>query len=300
MKNKPKKLTNRELIEDFLKEFEFLGYSIENKRYMDGYFIFDYGTDSVCWFNIKGLPGWRFALWNAEGINKKYLATEYGVETAELIFFTQYEKDIDKFKPSRSGFKTAVYRQRYSSSNPGSDKIMQIDEWSSMYYIIDLLDFIKKHPYMAREYSFLETTDITSYRSPLKCVMSIIDRDFYDFRHNIYKKIYMNWCCTLAKIKLRKTKHVSAFLYDRGLGWHPRREITILEDNKPKTKKEEAELDKLYKWTNKYDNSIISFDWIDNAIYYDRRYYYELQETVVQFNTGFDEERGRILWIVKE
>ena len=72
--------------------FKELPYSIEDIEYLDGYFLFGFGTNSVIHFHIKECPGWKFGIW-------------WGTDnTGE--FFTQYEECIDKFKPSASMIST--------------------------------------------------------------------------------------------------------------------------------------------------------------------------------------------------
>ena len=43
--------------------FKELPYSIEDIEYLDGYFIFGFGTNSVVHFHIKECPGWKFGIW---------------------------------------------------------------------------------------------------------------------------------------------------------------------------------------------------------------------------------------------
>ena len=66
-------------------------------EYLDGYFVFSFGTNTVIHFHIEECPGWIFAIW--------WDIPDSGEELANTIkgkFFTQYEETVDKFKPSRS------------------------------------------------------------------------------------------------------------------------------------------------------------------------------------------------------
>ena len=69
----------------------------EDIKFLDGYFIFGRGSNSVIHFRVKECPGWLFAIWwktgAKDGDKKDVIAGD---------FFTQYEETIDKFKPSRS------------------------------------------------------------------------------------------------------------------------------------------------------------------------------------------------------
>lgn len=66
-------------------------------EYLDGYFVFGRGTNTVVHFHVDECPGWIFAIW--------WDIPDGGEELADAIhgqFFTQYEETLDKFKPSRS------------------------------------------------------------------------------------------------------------------------------------------------------------------------------------------------------
>jgi len=69
---------------------------VENVRSFSGYYIFEMGDDSVIHFNVKGCKGWRFAAWITEDSKNK--------EKFTIEMFGQYERYIDKFKPSASPF----------------------------------------------------------------------------------------------------------------------------------------------------------------------------------------------------
>lgn len=63
--------------------------------YLDGYFIFGRGTNSIVHFRINDCPGWKFGIW--WNVPDKPEETTINGE-----FFAQFEDAIDKFKPSRS------------------------------------------------------------------------------------------------------------------------------------------------------------------------------------------------------
>ena len=69
---------------------------VENVRSFSGYYIFWMGEDSVTHFNVKKCKCWRFGIWITEDEKDK------GEFTIEM--FGQYERYIDKFKPSHSPF----------------------------------------------------------------------------------------------------------------------------------------------------------------------------------------------------
>lgn len=71
-------------------------FTVIDVEYLDGYFLFAYGTNSVVHFHIKELPGWKFGIWF--NTDEKYKDEVY----AQI--FWQYEDYIDKFKPSASSY----------------------------------------------------------------------------------------------------------------------------------------------------------------------------------------------------
>lgn len=64
-------------------------------EYHDGYFIFAHGTNSVVSFRVCEAPGWLFGIWwdIKKRDDKEFLVGQV---------FVQYERFIDKFKPSAS------------------------------------------------------------------------------------------------------------------------------------------------------------------------------------------------------
>lgn len=99
------------------------GFHPTDVKFLDGYFIFDHGKDLVIHFHIKELKGWLFGVWwNTKGEKK-------------FDLFAQYERDINKFKPSAS----ALVRED-----------ILLEHWEKQYFV-QMCRFIKKHPYRAWE-----------------------------------------------------------------------------------------------------------------------------------------------------
>ena len=105
----------------FFGTLEANGFHPIDVEFGNGYFIFEHGKDMVVHFHIKELKGWKFGIWwNTDG-------------EKEFDFFTQYERDIDKFKPSASTLKI---------------EDCELDDWN-MKFVMQVCRFIKKHPYRA-------------------------------------------------------------------------------------------------------------------------------------------------------
>lgn len=61
--------------------------SVENKEFGNGYFLFHFGSSSVCHFTLKETPEWRYGIWLIDGGHH---------------IFGEHVDLIDKFKPSRT------------------------------------------------------------------------------------------------------------------------------------------------------------------------------------------------------
>lgn len=78
-------MTRREAAEkifNYIRENKFKPINIQ---YGNGYFIFDMGDDGVIHFNIKGLHGWKFAMWIET--DPENLKREDGKEYPAIYFF---------------------------------------------------------------------------------------------------------------------------------------------------------------------------------------------------------------------
>lgn len=105
-------------------------------EYLNGYFVFGMGTNKVVHFRVEECPGWLFGIW--WGDPKK---DNEGGTTVPGEFFTQYEENLDKFKPSRCEMAADV--EVYS------------DGHARTYKASNIINFIKNEPYLAfcRDYN---------------------------------------------------------------------------------------------------------------------------------------------------
>lgn len=129
-------MTRREAAEKIFNYIRENKYEPINIQYGNGYFIFDMGDDGVVHFNIKGLHGWKFAMWIETDPNK--LKNENGEKYPAIQFFCQHKLNIDKFKPSRSFF-----LEKFDLEDIISD-----DTWRFC-YIRDILQMIRRHPFVS-------------------------------------------------------------------------------------------------------------------------------------------------------
>ena len=135
---------NREIAEmmfDIIKDYGFRPYDI---KYGNGYFICDRGEDSIIHFKIRGCRGWKFGIWvNSEYLNEENRKEEpdtYGDGYKVISLFAQYEKDIDKFKPSASAFCVEYGAREWEKHSQYANPWYQIKE---------MIGMIKRHPFIS-------------------------------------------------------------------------------------------------------------------------------------------------------
>lgn len=191
-KDKLKPITNRNMVEEIFAEIQKWGFTIIDREYADGY-IAEVDKDIICEFRIAEIPGFKFSFWNilynCGDIKKQREENEIGWDWAnslgidprsDLVFFTQYERDIDKFKPSRSGFVWGIYRDAWEEEND-SGEMVTVEEWRLLDDLKAILNYMKKHhfksiEYVGRQTRYIWEDDITG---------------FYSFRQYIHDWLYV-------------------------------------------------------------------------------------------------------------
>lgn len=263
------KSRNRKLIESLFKQIEKeLGYHIVDKQFGNCYFIIESKEpDTICHFHIKELPGYLFGIWNI----CRYDTIQYEVENnlslwsdnlhisskSELIFFTQYKKEVDKFKPSRSGMVTGLRRITYEED----DKL--ITEWDIDELEV-VLNYMKNHKYKAYVNIYNENKFIYRELSGITC-FKIYYRDKWNrFITNIKDTLKLKIQIYKSKKLIKKLKDVYYYILDYGENCYPR--IHIIVRRKPNIDIDTFidNINTLQKFD--YDNKDISVFWMDKDI----------------------------------
>lgn len=263
------KSRNRKLIESLFKQIEKeLGYHIVDKQFGNCYFIVESKEpDTICHFHIKELPGYLFGIWNI----CRYDTIQYEIENnlslwsdnlhisskSELIFFTQYEKEIDKFKPSRSGMVTGLRRITYKEDNK------LITEWDIDELEV-VLNYMKKHKYKAYVNIYNENKFVYRELSGITC-FKIYYRDKWNrFTTNIKNNLKLKIQIYKSKKLIKKLKDVYYYILDYGENCYPR--IHIIVRRKPNIDIDTFidNINTLQKFD--YDNTDISVFWMDKDI----------------------------------
>ena len=93
--------------------------------------FYSFIPDSVVEFHIKGIKNWRFGMW-----------IDYALPNFTVQFFTQYEPEIDKFKPSRSIFRVTVDRVHI-------ERYIENRDWIELLDVIQMVKHIKYNAKLA-------------------------------------------------------------------------------------------------------------------------------------------------------
>lgn len=161
-------MTRREAAETifkYIRDNKFIPYDIE---YGDGYFIFDMGADGVVHFKIKGLHGWKFAMWietDPDKLKKDDVKDENGKDYPAIQFFCQHKLNIDKFKPTRSFFCVKYDLKTIERANAEDGSTWEL------YEIRDILKMIKRHPFITFTMDACE--DQYYNKSYIKCYLDM-------------------------------------------------------------------------------------------------------------------------------
>ena len=202
-----------DIVFNALKETPALDITITDVEYLDGYFIFGHGTNSVVHFHIKETPGWKYGIWWSP-IEKKEGTEEYYTNRVRCNIFTQYEDEIDKFKPSASMIEEEF---TVNLEFPASNLV-----WSFARNI----EFIRDEPYLAF-YREMHYTDFN------KEYVSRAKAKAYFERHYKHKKLEeetkalndREMLGTIYEILKEDIDEGTCFVHDRGDSWSPRYEI---------------------------------------------------------------------------
>lgn len=120
----------------------------------NGYYIFEFGDNSVVHLRIKELPGWLFGMWFSYDKKMK------GVIKCE--WFCQQDLWLNKFKPCCSEIQCTT---SFCISQFAIDKILTEPEnvFFDGYQIIDNIKFMIKHPWLAAYRDYRDVSLNTDY-----------------------------------------------------------------------------------------------------------------------------------------
>ena len=181
---------NCQIIFDYLSSKNYTVYKIE-------------GTSGYYSFKIRQINHhWRFGIWLYDKKDKMVPENKCNcesciknMETKEFLVaqvFAQYDKDIDKFKPSRSYYNTQITFNDLEKW----DKDRGL-EYNFLYELKDMIDEIKKYPFVARAHSYnsYNNNHINTFEALKIC---------FKIDYNNIKEKFLNW--KKHKIMLHKLR----------------------------------------------------------------------------------------------
>ena len=203
------------------------GVTVEDIEYLDGYFIFGKGTNSVVHFHIKETPGWKYGIWwepvrkseceNDEAYN------EYRTDCLRCKIFAQYEEEIDKFRPSAS-----MVREEF---------IISLAYFTESYFggFAQDIEFIHNEPYLAiyREMHYTDFNREFVSRREAKRYFKKYAREKAKY-NRLSKKNNVAILRTIYRIMKDEIDSGECFVCDRGDNWSPRYAIIGLADDESK------------------------------------------------------------------
>ena len=192
-----------ELTRQLFEHLKSQNYTIATEDYGDGYFIFDYGPNTVIHFRLKETPGWLYGVWWSFKVNKEGIVSIVGE------FFAQYEEEIDKFKPSASYY---AYDMEVLMAADGS---VCLEEGE----VVSIIDFIRNHPYRAWNGHISFNDKVSGIRAWLNYQKRQRHlRKGKRLEKNLYKDL-----CKFAKIASKLLKYTNNItVEDYGEGIYPR------------------------------------------------------------------------------
>ena len=266
--------SNKDLIEIAFEQIEKeTGFHIINKEYNDDEYTEKVDQNTICEFYIKEIPGFRFAFWNARrSKNKSDWFKEEHIEwlngldldyLTELIFFTQYERDLDKFRPSRSGFVIGIHRNEYlCKPDPNEEEIEPFD----MFELTKALKYIKKHRIRSVEYAGCQTRYIwEDDRSSFRLLRQFIHDWIYEWKHRFKEWLKLKYAIFISKHYMKKLTQFNYIIKDHGNGCYPRIDVTVRRKDKIEINLYNRDWDILDKVDDKYFN-LFNLQWLQYDI----------------------------------
>lgn len=167
-------------------DFRDHAYHVTDVNYSDGYYVFGTGDNTVVSFHVKETPDWLYGIWwkIPEVTRKEKRSGSFFVEGQ---LFAQYEKTIDKFKPSRSNICLPIKVKIFDGSIAAD--ILDTCE------IYETINFIHTEPELAfcRDYYFwdLNTTYHTREEAQERYEAYLVQQEKLDnYRKICDQKLY--------------------------------------------------------------------------------------------------------------
>ena len=253
-----RKLTNKHLIEDFMKDLKKnTGFNFYDIHFKDGYFVMEYGKDSICHFKIKEIPGFLFAIWLS--CNCKLKEYGHGFIDAELYLFSQPILTLDKFKPTRCALLEPACRNLVK---PNGAKRWE-EEWMD-YGAIQMLKFMKKHRYIAYHIGKNDYYEEWDRISGFGAFIEYLSDKFYYFRKDLKRDIQAKRAGKDVVKRLKKLDFCRTVVTDDKDPYNARINVIYYEP-RDITEEQDKASQELYDYIDEKYWHVVDFHCIDKA-----------------------------------
>lgn len=206
-------MNNRKEYEKFFNDLKDIGIETYDIQYNDGYWVEDEKDCNVS-FKIKGIKGWIFGAWkkNPDDWDSQHKLPYH------LVVFCQYERFLDKFKPSRSSFPTDIHLSVYVGE-PEKDEVRSyFDTWK----FEEVVTFMKKYPAVA--FCCYDLYDyVPLWKARLIMFNHIIRDIIFKYKENRLQKNIIKYCRILKNLglvdyayrkdRLNESSHINDYYY---------------------------------------------------------------------------------------
>ena len=183
-------MNNRKEYEKFFNDLKDIGIETYDIQYNDGYLVEDEKDCNVS-FKIKGVKGWIFGAWK---IKPDDWDSQHNLPY-HLIVFCQYERFLDKFKPSRSSFPIDVHIASYICEPEKGEKRSYFDLWK----FEEVVTFMKKYPAVA--FCCYDLYDYIPLWKARLIMFNQVTRDIiFKYRENRLQRKLIKYCRFFKKL----------------------------------------------------------------------------------------------------
>lgn len=180
--------------------------TFEDVEYFSGYYFYQFEANSVVQFHIKECPGWLFGIW--WDLPKDQNVFEEKTNLGGTLF-TQYEKNVDKFKPSRSeiscDFRISLNEEPYENLS----------------IVADTIGFIHREPYLSFYRDWMGCDFDYFYHSRFEALCTFIKWKISDHLFDLKKKFtFKQQTHFMKKILKKNRKKFVLGIFNNGPDWY--------------------------------------------------------------------------------
>ena len=210
---KEEKKNYRRIIEFVINELKEGTIEFSYEKFLNGYYIFDFGEDSVFHFRIKGIKGWLFGIWCSEKQNEENIY--------RISIFGEQDDHIDKFKPTATNIS---YTFDFDDKEEGHPLYTEILDF------IELVKKIRMQPLICEWflYNFCGLESFMHFT-----ISNFIYRKFKKPLKKVYNEKLIHWYLKLIRlVYLIRFKHYGkdfdVIVEKREKGWSPRYDFRVV------------------------------------------------------------------------